>query len=105
MLAGLKAAAKQLGYSCFHNTYSIGSDRGFPDLVIAGYGCVIFWELKGPKGRIKKEQDAWINDLKAAGQVADILWPDDYDEALKYLQDSVESWREEVEEWAERKYG
>jgi hypothetical protein len=86
MLAGIKAAAKGLGFLVFHNTYAIGSDRGFPDLVIVGYGRSWFLELKGPKGRIRPEQTTWIRELIYAGHIADIIWPDDYDEMLEALQ-------------------
>jgi hypothetical protein len=86
MLAGLKAAAKGLGYFVFHNTYSIGSDRGFPDLVIVGHERTFFLELKGPKGRVRPEQDVWINALFDAGHDARIVWPDDYDTILRELQ-------------------
>jgi hypothetical protein len=86
MLAGIKAAAKGLGYKCFHNTYSIGSDRGFPDLVIVGHGCTWFLELKGPKGRIRPEQDEWIEALSLAGHSAWIVKPELYDEVLSWLE-------------------
>lgn len=91
MLAGLKAAAKGLGYLVFHNTYAIGSDRGFPDLVIVGHGRTWFVELKGPKGQIRPEQGAWVKALFEAGQDVRIVWPDDYDWILQSLQDAYQA--------------
>ena len=41
----------------------IQGDRGFPDLVLAKNGCVIFWELKTDKGEPTPDQLAWLEAL------------------------------------------
>jgi hypothetical protein len=86
MLAGIKSVAKTLGYKYFHNTYAIGSDRGFPDLVIVGYGRTWFLELKGPKPHIYPEQIEWNSALRAVGQDARFIHPEDFDDLLEELQ-------------------
>lgn len=86
MQRSLTHAAKGLGFRVYHAAYAIGSERGFPDLVICGHGRVFFWELKGPKPKVYPEQEAWIAELQAAGMNARILYPEDYDDALAELQ-------------------
>lgn len=41
-----------------------GDGAGFPDLVIAGNGRLIFAELKSGKGRLSREQAEWIAALE-----------------------------------------
>ena len=61
-----------LGYLVYHQvdmgrkdpetdrvSYSRRIGPGFPDLVIAGHGRVIFAELKSEKGKLSKDQQAW----------------------------------------------
>lgn len=38
----------------------IQGNRGFPDLVLAKNGCVLFAELKSERGRVSSEQRAWM---------------------------------------------
>jgi hypothetical protein len=44
----------------------ISGDSGFPDLVIAGAGGVLFRELKGAKGKLSASQQAWALTLGGA---------------------------------------
>jgi len=47
---------------------------GFPDLTLVRDGHIIFAELKSQKGRIKKEQQAWLDRLQENGHVEVYLW-------------------------------
>ena len=77
MLSGLRTAAKQLGFLCFHTVYAIGSERGYPDLHIVGHGRSWFLELKGPKPKVYPEQEAWIQRLRSCGHDARFVFPHD----------------------------
>ncbi len=50
-----------------------GDAAGFPDLVIVGPGGLAFAELKSTKGRVTASQQAWLNQLRNAGQTA-VVW-------------------------------
>lgn len=41
----------------------IAGDAGFPDLVLARGGVVLFVELKSHTGRVRPEQQAWLDTL------------------------------------------
>lgn len=64
-----------LGYVANHNYDSrrSGPDAGFPDLVLAGHGRLIFAELKRERGRASPAQLQWKGELEAAG-VEVYLW-------------------------------
>jgi VRR-NUC domain-containing protein len=42
---------------------AIQGHAGFPDLVLARAGLVLFRELKGPRGRLSSEQRDWAKQL------------------------------------------
>jgi hypothetical protein len=42
---------------------AIQGDAGFPDLVLARRGAVIFAELKREAGKTTEEQDGWLGEL------------------------------------------
>ena len=42
----------------------IGGDAGFPDLVMARKGRVIFAELKSEKGKLTYHQERWVEALE-----------------------------------------
>jgi hypothetical protein len=90
MQTAIVRMAKQLGYLVYHAAYSIGSEKGFPDLTIVGHGRMWMLELKGPKGRVSGEQEAWIAQLQLAGVDALIVWPDDLDMVLTDLMEMYE---------------
>lgn len=73
-----------LGLRWHHETDSRRSKRGFPDLVIVGQR-LIFAELKSQKGRLSKEQRAWITDLMAAGVEAYVWRPSDLPTIIEVL--------------------
>ena len=68
------SAAEALGWKVCHHrpgkqgvrwmTATLGSGRGFPDLVIAHpSGALIFAELKAETGKLSEEQEAWARVL------------------------------------------
>jgi hypothetical protein len=48
-------------------------DAGFPDLVLARNGFVIFAELKSATGRVSPDQDAWLEAI--APDSGRLPWP------------------------------
>jgi hypothetical protein len=71
--------ATVLGWRWYHTHDSRRSVPGFPDLAMvhAGQRRVLFAELKSERGRLRREQRAWINDLDAAGQEVYVWRPVD----------------------------
>lgn len=78
-----------------HETDSRKSKAGFPDYCIVGPGGVMFLEIKADKGRVTPQQQAWVDDLAAAGAVegerglvvtAYVAYPQDWDRVLADLK-------------------
>lgn len=67
----------------------IQGDAGFPDLVLARAGRVVFAELKAKAGKLSPDQSAWIGALTGAdewGAHAVYVWrPSDWDEVMEVL--------------------
>lgn len=76
LLAFVKQAARAFGFRCFHNLYAVGSDRGFPDLVMLNprTGRLVIAELKGPRGRLHPEQLAWLDDWHTVKGAEVYVW-------------------------------
>ncbi len=55
--------ARALGWLVYHTHNSRRSTEGFPDLVLARAGRVIFTEVKAEKGQLSKGQKEWLNNL------------------------------------------
>lgn len=59
--------ARRNNWLCYHTHDSRkqewGTDPGFPDLVLARNGRVLFVELKTTRGRITREQNWWLSNL------------------------------------------
>lgn len=73
-------AAEALGWKVHHEVFSLGTRPGYPDLTLAHPNHGVLWlELKGPKGRIADEQQAWIESLQDAGQEAYIVFWNQWD--------------------------
>jgi hypothetical protein len=66
--------AHLLGWRLYHTWDSRKSEPGFPDLVMVR-DRVVFAELKSPRGRLRKDQAAWLCALRAAGAEAYLWWP------------------------------
>lgn len=61
----------------------IQGDVGFPDLVVAGEGGVVFAELKSRTGRLSAGQQVWRDVLLGSGQVW-LLWqPSDWPDRIR----------------------
>lgn len=81
-LAGL------FGWLVYHTHDSRRSQAGFPDLTLAhpGRGELVFAELKSARGRVRPEQQAWLEALRAAGQRAYLWRPGDWPEIEEVLR-------------------
>lgn len=88
--ASVISVAKQLGFLVYHTMVSFGSDRGFPDLIVAGHGVCFAFEFKGPRGRVSDAQNEWIETLNTTGVQARFVYPADYDDVLAWLQDAYQ---------------
>lgn len=60
--------------------------RGFPDLVCARRGRVLFVELKSDNGRLTTEQRHWLDALQHAGAEVAVWRPRDFDTVLDVLK-------------------
>src|SRR5205823_7662681 len=83
--ADLLRAGRQLaawaGWLCYHTHESRRSPAGFVDVVLARpQDAVIFAELKSTRGRIRPEQQQWLQTLlEAQGVPEAYLWrPEDW---------------------------
>lgn len=54
------------------HTAVAGDGKGFPDLVLAGAGGILYRELKTDVGRLSPEQKVWLARLAAAGADAKV---------------------------------
>ncbi len=80
--------AAELGWGLrYHTQFSVGSRKGFPDLVLvrARDRRVVFMELKGPKTAVQPEQVQWREGLQAAGAEAYLFRPCDEDRVRAVL--------------------
>lgn len=71
----LSAVASRPTLFAYHSFDSRLDTGGFPDLVIAGPGGVIFRELKIPRGSLSPTQTDWKYALLAAGADYDVWLP------------------------------
>jgi hypothetical protein len=71
--------AKLYGWRCYHTTYSIGSDKGYPDLTCAHAQYDKLWiEVKGPNGKVAQEQIEWLAALnEGPNGLAIVAYPED----------------------------
>ena len=65
----------------------IQGDPGFPDLVLAKGGRVIFAELKSEKGKVTDDQEAWLLELPNGYPESNVfVWrPSDLEQIQKVL--------------------
>lgn len=67
------------GWTWHHETDSRRSKAGFPDLVMLHprWGVLLWRELKSEKGRVRPDQQRWLDDLVTSGQDASVWRPRD----------------------------
>lgn len=56
----------------YHSFLSIKSEPGFPDLVIAREGLLLFREIKTDRGKVTEAQAQWLQLLRSAGADASV---------------------------------
>jgi len=90
LLTAILGAARFGGWRVHHDRRSDKAlqqgDRGFPDLVMAKAGRVIFAELKADKGQLTTDQVAWHLALRDP-RVESYIWrPSDEDDVIRMLR-------------------
>lgn len=75
--AQVRTIVKGLGLLAYHTKDSRRSAKGYPDWTIVGKRGVLFRELKTQRGKVTREQQAWLDALSAAGQDACVWRPED----------------------------
>jgi hypothetical protein len=76
----VRQVAKLGGWLTYHTNDSRRSDKGFPDLVFVHplSGRTVYAELKSAKGRIRPEQQQWIDALYRGGHEVYVWRPADW---------------------------
>lgn len=69
-----------------HETDSRRTRAGWPDLVIAGPGGVVFAELKREGKKPTDDQQRWLDALRDAGAEVYLWHPSDWPEITRVLQ-------------------
>ena len=78
--------ANLTGWLTYHTHDSRRSQAGFPDLVLVRPPVVLFAELKSEGGRLRPEQEAWLEALGGCETVGARLWrPSDWPEIEEIL--------------------
>lgn len=77
LLRDVRQMARTLGWDTYHTLRSRGSEPGWPDLVLAKAGVLLFRELKREQGVLTPSQERWLSHLRAAGLDADVWRPTD----------------------------
>ncbi len=79
--------ARLSGWVCYHTHDSRRSAAGFPDLVLVRPPVVVFAELKSESGKLRSEQEAWLEALRKCPGVMARLWrPGDWPEIESMLK-------------------
>ena len=83
----LIAYAQLAGWTIYHTYDSRRSEAGFPDLTMVRGVRLIFAELKSHKGKLRPEQETWLQQLSGVPSVEAYVWrPLDWPEIEKVLQ-------------------
>jgi len=82
-MAGVKRAARDLGWLTYHNLDARGSDAGFPDMVLVRRERLVFVECKRRNTKLRPEQEKWLEALSKADAETYVWRPGD--EWAQYL--------------------
>jgi len=79
--AHFRPALCKVGGRMVYRTAVSGQGKGFPDLVLARSGRVLFIEVKSSKGRLSPEQQEWLDVLPNS-----YCWrPEDWERIVEIL--------------------
>lgn len=76
LLATVREIAATLGWRTMHQLHSIGTEPGWPDLVLVRDRRLLIRELKSMRGRVTPAQDVWLTELALTGVDAGVWRPD-----------------------------
>ena len=84
----LSDALRVFGWRAYHPWTSVHSAAGYPDLCAVRGQRLLYAELKGDRGRLTPQQNAWLEALRGVVRPPDVyLWtPADLDHALEVLR-------------------
>ena len=78
--------ARALGWESYHTRRSIGSDPGFPDLMLLRGNVQLIAELKTMTGKPTPAQEKWLAAFRAAGVPTYVWRPCDRPEIERILK-------------------
>src|SRR5260221_6781169 len=67
-------AAKMTGWTAYHTRYSLGSEPGFPDVLLLRGERLLFAELKRATGKLTPAQEFWLWALRLVPGVEVFVW-------------------------------
>ena len=87
-MSQVRRLCRLFGWRVYHTRFSIGSDPGFPDLVLVKPPHVIFVELKTQTGVLTPYQKEWLGLLaECEAPPATAVWrPNDVEAVVATLQ-------------------
>jgi hypothetical protein len=87
-LAGyVRDVAAAFGWRRYHTWLAKHSPAGFPDEVLVRPPRLLFAELKSERGKLKPDQEAWLEALRAVPSVEVYVWrPADIDAIAEVLR-------------------
>jgi hypothetical protein len=73
-LQHVRMLAASLGWRTYHTRDSRGSEAGFPDLALLRVPVLWLPELKTERGRVRAEQQVWVDELELVTEVRSGIW-------------------------------